>query len=59
VNQFKEKKKDGHGIYVSECYRVFVKGAQNFDEAKEIWDEAALDDERCTVVKYYEDDVWD
>ena len=54
-----KKKKTGHGIFVSETYRVFVKGAQNFEQAHEIWNEGALDDERCEVVKYYEDDVWD
>ena len=54
-----KNKKTGHSIVVQETYRVFVKGAKNFDEAKEVWDGAALDDERCKVVKYYEDDVWD
>ena len=54
-----KNKKTGHSIVVQETYRVFVKGAKNFDEAKEVWDRAALDDERCKVVKYYEDDVWD
>jgi len=54
-----KKKKTGHAIVVQETYKVFVKNAQNFEEAKEIWDNAALDDDRCKVVKYYEDDVWD
>lgn len=54
-----KKKKTGHAIVVQETYKVFVDGAKNFDEAKEVWDGAALDDERCKIVKYYEDDVWD
>ena len=54
-----EKKKKGHAIVVTETYKVFVEDAENFEQAKEVWDELALDSDRCTVVKYYEDDVYD
>ena len=53
------EKKKGHAIVVTETYKVFVEDAQNFEQAKEVWDELALDSERCSVVKYYEDDVYD
>jgi hypothetical protein len=54
-----DKDKEGYVIVVSETYSVFVEGAQNFEQAKEEWDELALDSERCKVIKYYEDDVTD
>ena len=52
MSEGKEVKK-GHSIVVTETYRVFVKGAQNFEQAKEVWDELALDSPRCEVIKYY------
>ena len=54
-----DKTKEGYVIIVTETYSVFVEGAQNFKQAKEEWDELALDSERCKVIKYYEDDVMD
>lgn len=58
MSEGKEVKK-GHSIVVTETYRVFVEGAQNFEQAKEVWDELALDSPRCEVIKYYEDDVYE
>ena len=52
-------KKKGHTLYITESYSVFVKGANNFDEAKKEWDDLALDSPNIEIVKYYEDDVWD
>ena len=53
-------KKKGTAIAVQETYLVFVQGAKNFKQAKEIWDEqGALDSPKCEIVKYYEDDVWE
>ena len=54
-----DKDKEGYVIVVSETYSVFVEGAKDFEQAKEEWDELALDSERCKVIKYYEDDVID
>ena len=52
-------KKKGHTLYITESYSVFVKGANNFEEAKKEWDDLALDSPNIEIVKYYEDDVWD
>lgn len=54
-----DKDKEGYVIVVTETYSVFVEGAKDFRQAKEEWDECALDSERCKVIKYYEDDVMD
>ena len=54
-----KEKKEGYVIVVTETYSVFVEGAKDFEQAKEEWDELALDSERCKVIKYYEDDVMD
>lgn len=54
------KKKKGTAIAVQETYLVFVQGAENFEQAKEIWDEqGALDSPKCEIVKWYEDEVWE
>lgn len=53
------KEKKGYAIIVTETYRVFVEDAKDFEEAKEVWDEYGLDSERCSIVKWYEDDVYE